>query len=281
MLVPAAAAKTELSMGNCSGLGFGIMPNRVARDSALSFGARTLYGILVGHAGNKDECWPSQKRLAEEMGCAERTVRKYLGELGAAGHVRIEQRGLTKSNVYKLTAGLESAASGPDRHDLAGQDRHDHAGQDRHDLAGHIDEKEQMKINSSTAGAAVSSQTEATEPDIQALQGAGLSRDRAEHHAANNPGLSPVVVEWWRWRIGQSHFHRPVGFLVKILADPEGNEFTRDASGHWHPPRDTQRIQADTQAAARNEAQKRAIEKMEREAVPGLRLGRLGGKAAT
>jgi DNA-binding FadR family transcriptional regulator len=41
-------------------------------------------------------------KLAEDMGVGERSVRTYLKELEAAKFLEIQQRGLGKTNIYKL-----------------------------------------------------------------------------------------------------------------------------------------------------------------------------------
>ena len=46
--------------------------------------------------------FPGQLKLAEDMGAGERSVRTYLKELEAAGILEIKQRGLGKTNLYRL-----------------------------------------------------------------------------------------------------------------------------------------------------------------------------------
>ena len=41
-------------------------------------------------------------KLAEDMGAAERSIRTYLKELETSGLLEIEQRGLGKTNLYRL-----------------------------------------------------------------------------------------------------------------------------------------------------------------------------------
>ncbi len=44
----------------------------------------------------------SQQKLADDMGSGERSVRTYLKELEDAGFLEVTQRGLGKTNLYRL-----------------------------------------------------------------------------------------------------------------------------------------------------------------------------------
>ena len=54
------------------------------------------------YAWGDDACFPGQIKLADDMGAAERSVRTYLKELESSSLLEIEQRGLGKTNLYKL-----------------------------------------------------------------------------------------------------------------------------------------------------------------------------------
>ncbi len=82
--------------------GFTQVPNVILRNSEASFGAKVAYGILLSYAWQEGSCFPGQDRMAVDMGCTTRTVRKYLKELADAKIIRIERRGLGKSNRYHL-----------------------------------------------------------------------------------------------------------------------------------------------------------------------------------
>jgi len=58
--------------------------------------------MLLKYAWNNNACFPGQLTLAEDMGAAERSVRTYLKELETAGLLEIKQRGLGKTNLYRL-----------------------------------------------------------------------------------------------------------------------------------------------------------------------------------
>ena len=46
--------------------------------------------------------FPGQQKLADDMGSGERSVRTYLKELEDAGFLEVTQRGLGKTNLYRL-----------------------------------------------------------------------------------------------------------------------------------------------------------------------------------
>lgn len=82
--------------------GFTQVPNFILTKKELSVGAKLAYAMLLKYAWGDDACFPGQIKLAEDMGAAERSVRTYLKELESASLLEIEQRGLGKTNLYKL-----------------------------------------------------------------------------------------------------------------------------------------------------------------------------------
>jgi Helix-turn-helix domain len=82
--------------------GFTQVPNFVLTKKDISVGAKLAYAMLLKYAWNNDACFPGQVKLAEDMGAGERSVRTYLKELEAAGLLEIKQRGLGKTNLYRL-----------------------------------------------------------------------------------------------------------------------------------------------------------------------------------
>ncbi len=82
--------------------GFTQVPNFILRDSSLTLGAKMTYAMFLSYAWNDDYCFPGQERLAKDIGIAERSVRTYLNELKACGLLKVEQRGLGKTNLYTL-----------------------------------------------------------------------------------------------------------------------------------------------------------------------------------
>ena len=78
------------------------VPNFILTNKTLSVGAKLYYAMLLKYARENDYCFPGQQRLAEDMGAGERSVRTYQKELEDAGFLEVTQRGLGKTNLYKL-----------------------------------------------------------------------------------------------------------------------------------------------------------------------------------
>jgi hypothetical protein len=82
--------------------GFTQVPNFILTKRDISVGAKLAYAMLLKYAWGDDACFPGQTKLAQDMGSGERSVRRYLEELEKAGLLEIVQRGLGKTNLYKL-----------------------------------------------------------------------------------------------------------------------------------------------------------------------------------
>lgn len=82
--------------------GFTQVPNFILINKALSVGAKLAYAMLLKYAWYDDACYPGQVKLAEDMGAGERSIRTYLKELESAGFLEITQRGLGRTNLYRL-----------------------------------------------------------------------------------------------------------------------------------------------------------------------------------
>src|SRR3984957_19859023 len=88
--------------------GFTQVPNFILTKKDISVGAKLAYAMLLKYAWDNDACFPGQVRLAEDMGAAERSVRTYLKELEAVELLEIKQRGLGKTNLYRLHLTIKS-----------------------------------------------------------------------------------------------------------------------------------------------------------------------------
>jgi hypothetical protein len=82
--------------------GFTQIPNFVLREPTLSLGAKLTYAMFLSYAWNNNFCYPGQEKLAHDMGTTDRSVRTYLNELKDRGLLEVKQRGLGKTNLYKL-----------------------------------------------------------------------------------------------------------------------------------------------------------------------------------
>lgn len=104
--------------------GFTQVPNFILTKKEISVGAKLAYAMLLKYAWGDDACFPGQLKLAEDMGAGERSVRTYLKELESADILEIKQRGLGKTNLYRLHLTINKAAGRRRRPaNSAGQER--------------------------------------------------------------------------------------------------------------------------------------------------------------
>src|ERR1700684_4130195 len=82
--------------------GFTQVPNFILTNEHISVGAKLAYAMLLKYAWQDDACFPGQAKLARDMGAGERSVRTYLKELETVQLLEIQQRGLGKTNLYRL-----------------------------------------------------------------------------------------------------------------------------------------------------------------------------------
>lgn len=82
--------------------GFTMVPNFILTHAKLSVGAKLTYAMLLKYAWQNNSCFPGQERLAEDMGSSDRSMRSYLKELKELGYLEVKQRGLGRTNLYKL-----------------------------------------------------------------------------------------------------------------------------------------------------------------------------------
>jgi len=90
--------------------GFTQLPNRVLKDTRLSFGARLTYAVLLSYEWGKSSCFPGQDRIAEDLGISARSIRTYLYELKELGYISWKQQGLNKPNLYSILDFVEPGA---------------------------------------------------------------------------------------------------------------------------------------------------------------------------
>lgn len=82
--------------------GFTQVPNAILRSKKISPGAKLAYAGLISYAWNKDNCFPGQDRLGEDIGVTRQTVNEYIKELSKKGFIKVERRGQGRSNIYEL-----------------------------------------------------------------------------------------------------------------------------------------------------------------------------------
>jgi hypothetical protein len=96
--------------------GFTQVPNFILTNPGLSVGAKLAYAMLLKYAWTDQAVFPGQQKLAQDMGAGERSVRTYLKELEDASFLEVTQRGLGKTNLYRLHVTVQKlAASKPRR----------------------------------------------------------------------------------------------------------------------------------------------------------------------
>jgi hypothetical protein len=83
-------------------LGWTGVPNFILESDNLSAGAKLTYAMLLKYAREEDECFPGQKRLGDDIGASERSVRTWLKELSKHKLVTSKRRGQGKSNLYTV-----------------------------------------------------------------------------------------------------------------------------------------------------------------------------------
>jgi hypothetical protein len=67
------------------------IPNDLAKNRKLSFGAKMIFGRLCQYAGEKGECFPAMDTLANEVGIQKNQCIKYVKELERMNLIRIER----------------------------------------------------------------------------------------------------------------------------------------------------------------------------------------------
>src|SRR3954447_395027 len=82
--------------------GFTQVPNFILTKKDISVGAKLTYAMLLKYAWQNDACFPGQVTLAGDMGAPDRSVRTYLNELKMPELLEVQQRGLGKTNLYRL-----------------------------------------------------------------------------------------------------------------------------------------------------------------------------------
>lgn len=58
--------------------------------------------ILKKHAMNKNKCWPSHRKIAEEIKCCESSVKKAINKLENKNILTINKDKKHRSNTYNI-----------------------------------------------------------------------------------------------------------------------------------------------------------------------------------
>jgi predicted transcriptional regulator len=80
--------------------GYSILYHVLTLDGELSDPAFRLYSLLLKYAQQKDYAYPGVKRLAEDLGKSEKSVKRALAELGRRGLISRQRRFGTSTITY-------------------------------------------------------------------------------------------------------------------------------------------------------------------------------------
>ena len=73
-------------------LGFAQINHAMTMDLALSDGAKITFQLYLKYAHQKESCWPSIQRIAEERGKTTTTISRHNGELMRLGYITRQRR---------------------------------------------------------------------------------------------------------------------------------------------------------------------------------------------
>jgi len=82
--------------------GFTMVPNFILKSTKLSAGDKMTFAMLLSYAWQRDFCYPGQKRLGDDLGLTDRSVRTHLKALETIGLLAIKRVGQGKNNIYEL-----------------------------------------------------------------------------------------------------------------------------------------------------------------------------------
>lgn len=80
--------------------GYSILYHTLTLDRELSDPAFRLYSLLLKYAQQKDYAYPGVKRLAEDLGKSEKSVKRALAELTERGLISRQRRFGTSTVTY-------------------------------------------------------------------------------------------------------------------------------------------------------------------------------------
>jgi hypothetical protein len=164
---------------------YSALPHVVLFDTRLSQGARLTYAVMQSYWRQGGECWASHATLAGQLGCKERMLRYYIRELVEARYISERRRGQGQAKAYApLTEtsqaatdcqlnGQESAASAPNRQEIASQPARDcqFKRQPVADRSKSTEEEILKKEQPAVVDAAVAAKTTATTDQAKILRG--------------------------------------------------------------------------------------------------------------
>ena len=94
-------------------------PIGMGRDKRLTAQNVVALSVICDHMDHNNECYPSDARLARELGISERSVRRHKKDLVTAGYITVTKRG---PHPEKIRVNLEAAPPESRDHVAAKQD---------------------------------------------------------------------------------------------------------------------------------------------------------------
>jgi len=86
--------------------GFTRVPNSLISTTHLNIYEKMVWIVIQKHKMNKNECWPSHKKIAKEASCSTTTVKKTIKALEQKGLVLKINDKKRRSNVYQSTSNI-------------------------------------------------------------------------------------------------------------------------------------------------------------------------------
>lgn len=90
---------------NINSKGFGTIPKLVMQDTSIHVVAKAIYAYFNSYAGGGNQCFPSRKKICNDLGISNDTFGKYLKQLTEHNYIKVEQvkeNGRFSHNVYTL-----------------------------------------------------------------------------------------------------------------------------------------------------------------------------------
>jgi hypothetical protein len=78
-----------------------VIPDHIQFNSNLSTNLKSFLRALAHHCGDKNQCWPSQERIAQFMNCSTRTVRRMERQAIDLDFISVRRRWL-QTNIYTV-----------------------------------------------------------------------------------------------------------------------------------------------------------------------------------
>jgi len=95
----------NIKLSNIFSDGYGIIPKKLMQSKNISIYEKCILAYMLSFTGAGDTCFPSYKRISEDLKISEPTISKALKKLLGLGYISISKRfkdSLKTNNEYKL-----------------------------------------------------------------------------------------------------------------------------------------------------------------------------------